>query len=62
MDEVVNALNGFHSKNEIPEPDVEFFNNIKVELSDHIQSIMDEVSSMQHDFNEQNHDDFLKRK
>ena len=61
MDEIVKALNDFHSKNEVPENDIEFFNNIKVELSDHIQSIMDEVKSMQQDFNEQNHDDFLKR-
>ena len=34
---------------------------MKVELSDHIQSIMDEVSSMQRDFKEQNYQDFVQR-
>ena len=43
------------------ESDLEFFINIKLELSDHIQSITDEVNGMQRDFNEQNHDEYLKR-
>ena len=39
-----------------------FFNNIKVELSDHIQTIVDEVNSLQGEFNnDQDHQDFLKR-
>ncbi len=46
---------------DIKETDMEFYNNIKVELSDHIQSIMDEVNAMQHEFTKQNHEDFLKR-
>ena len=41
--------------------DIEFFNSIKIELNDHIQSIMDEVNSMQNDFENQNHKDFLVR-
>ena len=41
--------------------DKEYYNTMKVELSDHIQSIMDEVSSMQRDFKEQNYQDFVQR-
>jgi len=41
--------------------DLEFYNTISIELSDHIQMIMDEVKSMQHEFTQQNHQEFLKR-
>ena len=41
--------------------DKEYYNTMKVELSDHIQSIMDEVSSMQRDFKEQNYQEFVQR-
>ena len=41
--------------------DLEFFQNIKIELSDHIQSIMDEVNGMQHEFKKQDHSSFLNR-
>ena len=35
--------------------------DIKIELSDHIQCIIDEVNSLQNDFENQNHKDFLNR-
>ena len=48
--------------NKVNKNDSEFFNNIKVELSDHIQTIVDEVNSLQGEFNnDQDHQDFLKR-
>ena len=59
MDEIIQ-----HVANNIKDihiNDVEFFNTIQTEISDHIQSIMDEVRSLQHDFKEQKHDDFMNR-
>ena len=41
--------------------DIEFYNTIKIEISDHIQTIMDEVNSLQDKFEGQKHADFLKR-
>lgn len=41
--------------------DIEFYNTIKIEISDHIQTIMDEVNSLQDKFEGQKHNDFLKR-
>jgi len=55
---VKNLESNFES---IDPSDLEFFNTNKVELSDHIQSIMDEVCSMQTEFNNQNYTDFLKK-
>lgn len=43
----------------IQKSDLEFFQNLKIELSDHIQSIVDEVNSLQNDFKNQDHQDFL---
>lgn len=59
MDEIIK-----HVANNIKDihiNDLEFFNTIQTEISDHIQSIMDEVRSLQHDFKEQKHDDFMNR-
>ena len=41
--------------------DVDFFKQVKCETSDHIQTIMEEVSTMQKDFQQQNYKDFLSR-
>ena len=57
MSNIVDLLN---ERNDIGE-DMEFFTNIKLELSDHIQSIMDEVKSLQNNFDDQIHDEYLKR-
>ena len=43
------------------EDDIDYYKTMKVELSDHIQSIMDEVNSMQRDFKEQKYEDFKTR-
>ena len=54
------VLNNIKKKN-IKKKDIEFYDTIKLELSDHIQTLMDEVSSMQEKFNEQIHNEFLNR-
>jgi indoleamine 2,3-dioxygenase len=41
--------------------DKEYFTSLKIELSDHIQSIMDEVRNMQRDFDDQAYNSFTKR-
>ena len=61
-----NIINILDSKDNIIQDiqdfeDIEFFRNIKIELSDHIQSITDEVNSLQNNFNDQNHEEYLKR-
>jgi indoleamine 2,3-dioxygenase len=48
-------------QNNVDSSDLEFFQNMKIELSDHIQSIMDEVNAMQHEFKKQDHSSFLIR-
>ena len=55
MQSVVDNIN----ENHIQDSDLEFFQNLKIELSDHIQSIIDEVNSLQNDFENQDHKDFL---
>ena len=58
MQEVIDNIN----INELEsENDIEYYKTMKVELSDHIQSIMDEVNSMQRDFKEQKYEDFKTR-
>lgn len=57
MDQVVNNID----IKKVSKEDEDFFNNIKLELSDHIQTIMDEVNSLQKEFEEQKHSDFLNR-
>jgi indoleamine 2,3-dioxygenase len=57
MDQVVNSIN----PDTVEYLDREFYNTIKIELSDHIQTIMDEVKRLQSDFTQQQHNDFLKR-
>ena len=58
MQEVVEHVN----PNDLTrQEDQEYFINLKIELSDHIQSIMDEVKSMQRDFDDQNYNDFTTR-
>tara|TARA_Y100000991_G_C21966091_1_gene346946 strand:+ start:364 stop:1764 length:1401 start_codon:yes stop_codon:yes gene_type:complete len=48
--------------NKVSKNDSEFYNSIKIELSDHIQTILDEVNTLQVEFNnDQNHKDFLQR-
>ena len=41
--------------------DLDFFKEVSCETSDHIQTIMDEVTKLQNEFKEQNYDDFLLR-
>jgi indoleamine 2,3-dioxygenase len=41
--------------------DLDFFKEVSCETSDHIQTIMDEVTKLQNEFKEQNYDDFLVR-
>jgi indoleamine 2,3-dioxygenase len=57
MDEVVKTIN----PDLVNDKDREFFDTIQIELSDHIQTIMDEVRQMQPEFKDQKHDSFLKR-
>ena len=58
MSEVFESINMDDLNNE---SHIDFYRTIKIDLYDHIQSIMDEVNTMQHEFNEQNHDEYLKR-
>ena len=46
---------------EIPKEHVEFFNSLSLEIQDHIQTVMDEVYSLQPNFNRQEHQSFLRR-
>ena len=48
-------------ENNVDKDDLEFYQSIKIELHDHVQSIMDEVNSMQSEFSNQNHQEFLNR-
>ncbi len=57
MAEVVDNIN----IDDLTSEDKEYFTSISIELSDHIQSIMDEVKSLQNNFDDQNHDEYLKR-
>lgn len=57
MQEVIDHVIPTDLENE----DVEYYKSIKIELSDHIQSIMDEVNGMQRDFKKQNYQDFVTR-
>ena len=57
MDDVINHID----INNVNVNDLSFFKDIKIELSDHIQCIIDEVNSLQNDFENQNHQDFLNR-
>ena len=57
MSIVLNNIN----VNEVLDNDIEFYKNIKIDLEDHICTIMDEVNMMQKEFKNQNHEDFLKR-
>ena len=38
-----------------------YYKTMKIELSDHIQSIMDEVNTMQRDFKNQDYHDFVSK-
>ena len=58
MEEVINNINISELESE---DDKDYYKTMKVELSDHIQSIMDEVNSMQRDFKEQKYEDFKTR-
>ncbi len=58
MEEVINNINICELESE---DDKDYYKTMKVELSDHIQSIMDEVNSMQRDFKEQKYEDFKTR-
>jgi len=58
MDNVIHKINVNSLKEE---SDKEYYKTMKVELSDHIQSIMDEVNSMQRDFQNQDYHDFLNK-
>ena len=57
MDEVVKAIDS----SLVSDNDREFFDTIQIELSDHIQTIMDEVRQMQPQFEDQKHEAFLQR-
>lgn len=58
MQDVINHIN----INELEDVnDIEYYKTMKVELSDHIQSIVDEVNSMQRDFNNQDYNDFINK-
>jgi indoleamine 2,3-dioxygenase len=59
MNEIVQSLEYKTDLQDLQE-DFEFYTQIKLELSDHIQSIMDEVNSLQKEFKEQNHEEYLK--
>lgn len=58
MQDVIDNINvhELHS-----DDDKEYYDMMKVELSDHIQSIMDEVNSMQRDFKNQDYNDFVSK-
>lgn len=58
MQEVIDNIN-VHELNS--DDDKEYYDMMKVELSDHIQSIMDEVNSMQRDFKNQDYNDFVSK-
>lgn len=62
MDDVVKNIDKLLlSGSKISDIDSEYFNSIKVELSDHIQTVNDEVSILQDKFYNQEHSDFLNR-
>jgi indoleamine 2,3-dioxygenase len=46
---------------EIPKEHIEFFDSLSLEIQDHIQTVMDEVYSLQPNFNRQEHQSFLRR-
>ena len=58
MQEVIEHINIDELENE---NDKEYYKTMKVELSDHVQSIVDEVNSMQRDFNDQDYNDFISK-
>lgn len=58
MQEVIDNIKVYELESE---DDIDYYNSMKVELSDHIQSIMDEVSSMQRDFKNQDYNDFVAK-
>ena len=57
MDEIINTID----EQNICIEDKEFYNTVKLEISDHIQTIMDEVRSLQGDFKNQKHNAFLTK-
>ena len=56
MKEVVQGV----KEKELTKSNLEFYRNVKLELTDHIQTIIDEVNSMQNTFSEQDHKEFMK--
>ncbi len=57
MQEVIDVINIY----DLNDDNLEYYRSLKVELSDHIQSIMDEVNSMQRDFKNQDYKDFVSK-
>ena len=58
MQDVIDNINVYELYSD---DDKEYYDMMKVELSDHIQSIMDEVNSMQRDFKNQDYNDFVSK-
>ena len=46
----------------VPLDQQDFFKTLKIEISDHIQTVMDEVQSLQPQFSRQEHESFLNNK
>ncbi len=57
MQEVIDNIKEYELNGE----DLEYYKTMKIELSDHIQSIMDEVNTMQRDFKNQDYHDFVSK-
>ena len=58
MKEIINCVN----EKELTKNNLEFYRNVKLELTDHIQTILDEVYSMQKEFTEQDYKEFTAEK
>ena len=57
MEDVIHHVSG----REVPKEHAEFFEDLRLEIQDHIQTVMDEVLSLQPQFYRQEHQAFLSR-